>query len=103
MGFARSTVAGFVFGTALSIGLGSIKIRTPKWTRDLRTEESLTKKETLARMNDQADELEIMKAFFTVTPETVKSFEPYYQRALLLALTDPFWADLMVRLKNMAK
>jgi hypothetical protein len=100
--FNKAAVAGFIFGTALSLTLANLKIKRRPWMMDLRKGEELTKKETMVWLNSQAEDLEILSAFVTMTG--VADADVFVTRYLdlirLKAMTDPVFEALLTNLQN---
>jgi hypothetical protein len=100
--FVKSSVAGFFFGASVAIAISQIKVRRRGWIAEIHSREVLTKKESLALINDQKEELEILKKLYSLTSETAESFYPYYEKIRVLALANPFWEGILTRIDNLA-
>lgn len=101
MTFTKGAVAGFVFGTALALVLTDYAVKNHPWVIDLKKQQRLSRKEVLARINDQVGELEILRAFVGITDEcSAQDFIQYIPELRIRALTDPVFLNLLIKLES---
>lgn len=105
MKFTKGAVAGFIFGTVLVYSIGHIKIKHIPWMVRIfeadNQAKALTKKETMAWLNDQAAELVILRSFIAINGDVgADEFLTHIEEIKLRALTDPVYANLLLRLKS---